>query len=354
MQAPMSALRLSRNGMTASRPETRPDGFARGRKRVLCSLGTANTMSYRLDLDMPIGEALRSAAVSQMTDGASRLREAAGSRASASVAIHDARKDLKQTRSILRLARSGLPADTYRYENRSLRDIGRSLSDARDRAVLVETIDGLQELLVGRVPDQAIHELRTRLLDDVATTTAGSERALVREAADALEQTAARAACWPFENCDEQTLHSGVQRAHQRGRQAFDAVLCEPTVEHLHALRKRVKDLWYHQRLLRAAWPGVLDAHAEQSHQLSDRLGDDHDLAMLAAALLGEDDPVSRTPADLNPLLELIAERRGELQAHARELAARIYAERPKAYGRRVAAYVRVTRVGMAPEGQAA
>ncbi|MGI8729121.1 MAG: CHAD domain-containing protein [Solirubrobacteraceae bacterium] len=310
-------------------------------------------MTYRLDLDMPVGEALRSAAVSQMTDGASRLRTAAGSRASAATAIHEARKDLKQTRSILRLARSGLPADTYRHENRSLRDIGRSLSDARDRAVLVEAIDGLHERLIGRVPEQAVGELRSRLRN-AASATGSSDRALVRDAAAALEQAVERAADWPLENCDEHTLCSGAQRAHERGRRAFDVAACEPTVEHLHALRKRVKDLWYHQRLLAAAWPGVLDAHAEQSHRLSDMLGEDHDLAMLTGALLGEDGPLSSAPADLDPLLELVAERRGELQAHARDLAARVYAERPKAYGRRLSTYVRVTRSGMTSEGQAA
>lgn len=176
----------------------------------------------------------------------------------------------------------------------------------------------------------------------------------MRDAADALEDTVARAARWPLENCDQRTLRSGAQRAYVRGRRTYAAVVSEPTTERLHGLRKRVKDLWYHQRLLAAAWPGVLDAHAQQSHRLSDMLGDDHDLAMLTPGLLGEDGPASRTPADLDPLLELIAERRSELQTQAQDLAARIYAERPKAYGRRVSAYVIAAQAGVSEEDQAA
>ena len=33
--------------------------------------------------------------------------------------------------------------------------------------------------------------------------------------------------------------------------------------------------------LLEAAWPPVMDTLADEAHELSDRLGDDHDLAVL-------------------------------------------------------------------------
>jgi hypothetical protein len=51
----------------------------------------------------------------------------------------------------------------------------------------------------------------------------------------------------------------------------------------LHEWRKRAKDLWYHHRLLKDAWPGPVKAFADEADQLGKLLGDDHDLATLSA-----------------------------------------------------------------------
>lgn len=301
-------------------------------------------MSYRLDLELPIGQAARSVAIEQLRDAAAGLREAR-SHEQAAEAVHNARKDLKKTRSLLRLVRSGLPADAYCRDNRALRDIARSLSDARDGAVLVETLDGLSERLVGLLPEQAVAGLRERLAEQGGSQSSG---ALRRAAASELQAAADQAKTWPLDRCDEVTLHADIQRTYARGRRAFATTQDEPTVTRLHDLRKRVKDLWHHQRLLAQAWPGTLDAMARESHRLSDLLGDDRDLALLAAVLREAGGPASRIPADDDPLRELVAERRGELRAQAMDLAARVYAEKPKAYGRRLSAYLHEARSGEA------
>ncbi len=102
----------------------------------------------------------------------------------------------------------------------------------------------------------------------------------------------------------------------------------EPTTAGLHAWRKRVKDLWYQQRLLEATWPGVAKAQAKEAKRLSKLLGSDHDLAVLADAVA---DPELRV---------LIDERRAELLVEARALGRRVYAERPEAFARRVHRYL--------------
>lgn len=304
------------------------------------------SIGYHLDLDLPVGEALRSVAIEQLRGAALGLRESGSE--GIDDAVHEARKALKKTRSVLRLARPDLPADTYRRENRSLRDIARRLSDARDAAVLVETFDEFTELLVGRLPEPAVVKLRLRLVSD-ATASVPSRHGLAYEAADALDAAVDRAQAWPLDGCDEATLRAGAERAYARGRRASHTAQREPTDEHLHDWRKRVKDLWYHQRLLATAWPEALGTQAEQSHRLANLLGDDHDLAVLHATLVGDGGPMTRTPSDVEPVHELIAERRNELGTQAHELAARVYAEKPKAYGRRLAAYVCAARADAPP-----
>ena len=87
---------------------------------------------------------------------------------------------------------------------------------------------------------------------------------------------------WPLERDSFQALSDGLERTYRRGRRDFRAARSEPTVEALHEWRKRAKQLWYHHSLLRPLWPPVMQAVGDEAHELSDRLGDDHDLAMLA------------------------------------------------------------------------
>jgi hypothetical protein len=60
-------------------------------------------------------------------------------------AVHEARKDLKKLRAVLRLVRDDLGDAVYRSENVRFRDAGRMLSGARDAHVRVETLAALRE-----------------------------------------------------------------------------------------------------------------------------------------------------------------------------------------------------------------
>jgi hypothetical protein len=97
-------------------------------------------------------------------------------------------------------------------------------------------------------------------------------------------------------------------------------------VESLHEWRKRVKDLWYDHTLLRQLWPPVLTAVGDQAHELSDLLGDDHDLAMLAAWVR------EHVPATGPEFFETVERRREELQGQAFALGALLYADKPSAF----------------------
>ena len=54
-----------------------------------------------------------------------------------------------------------------------------------------------------------------------------------------------------------------------------------PSAEHMHEWRKRTKDVWHHLQLLEESWQPVIGAVADEAHELSDRLGDEHDLTVL-------------------------------------------------------------------------
>jgi CHAD domain-containing protein len=292
-------------------------------------------MSYRLDLDEPVPDALRAAALERLERAVRRLRDDHGD--DPVEAVHGARKDLKKARALLRLARPGMPPDVYRRENRTLRDIGRAMSGGRDADVMVETADALGERFAGTHPKRQFAALHRRL----ATYARGrQDEADVGALVGSLEETAARAGSWPLEDCDLATLCAGEKRAYRDGRRALAAARQDPSAERLHEWRKRVKDLWYHHRLLADAWRGPMKAHADECNTLGSLLGDDHDLATLAATLTAADRVDAPPSVDVGALSGLIDRRREELQAQALALGARMYAEKPKAHARRIGGYL--------------
>jgi CHAD domain-containing protein len=289
-------------------------------------------MSYRLDLDEPVPDALRDVATERLERAVRRLREEHGD--DPVEAVHGARKDLKKARALLRLARPGMPRDDYRRENRALRDIGRAMSGGRDADVMVETSESLAERF-GH--NRELAALRRRL---AAYARGRQDGADVDALVDSLRAAAERAASWPFGDCDLAALQAGEKRAYRDGRRAFADAREEASAERLHEWRKRVKDLWYHHRLLANAWRGPLKAHADECDTLGSLLGDDHDLATLAGTLTADDGVDAPPSVDVEELKALIQRRREELQAEAFALGERLYAEKPNAHARRIGGYL--------------
>ena len=308
-------------------------------------------MAYRLAIGDELAGALRACAREQLLGAVAQLERPGGDPARA---VHEARKHVKKTRALLRLARGPLGRAAYRRENGALRAAAARLSAARDADVLVATVDALAARAAGRLPAADFAALRAALAAEAAAAPAraaapapaAAPAAAAPAPADRLavaqELRAARerVAAWPLDGAGWETAVAGIARAYRRGRAAAAAVAEQPTVERLHAWRKRVKDLWYHHRLLAPAWPPVAEAYGEEAHRLSELLGDDHDLAVLRARLERGVALPAAVAADLPPLLDLLDARRGELQRQARRLAARLYAERPEAFERRVGAWI--------------
>ena len=248
-------------------------------------------------------------------------------------AVHTARKDLKKLRSLLRLVRSELGDDLYERSNDELREAGRALGGMRDADVLIETLEDVLGDHEDLIEEGVAVGLRGDLLGQRAR--AASETAMRRAAADAtarIESVADEIPDWP--DVSTEAVAAGLVRAYRRGRKRWREAEDDPTAERLHELRKRAKDHWYHVRLVRDAWPEPLKARADEVHRLADLLGDDHDLAILAERAA----EVITEPDDRADLLAAVEEPRRELQREAFSLAARVYAERPKAFDRRMSA----------------
>jgi CHAD domain-containing protein len=295
-------------------------------------------MAYRLSIADDPASAVRVCAREQLEGAIDQLSDAD---ADPVVAIHEARKHLKKTRALLRLVRSGLPKRVYRDENAALREAGLALSAARDADVVVAAATQLGERYAGRLPAETFEQLRAALADRGAAGTGAEPAGDPAAVLSTLHAALARVGQWPLERAGWDVAIVGSARAYERGRDAFAAARDDPSAELLHAWRKRTKDLWYHHRLLAPAWPEPLAAYGEEAHRVSELLGDDHDLVVLRERI--ERGGLGRQPqaaADRDALLELVDERRAELQAEAFRLGHRLYAESPKGFARRLGRYL--------------
>lgn len=319
--------------------ETRPRDEAEPRSGPGAQAEEAPSRAYRLLEAEDAATGIRRVIVGRLEKATERLREPSDGDALAE-AIHGARKDLKKARAALRLVREELGEKNFKRENRALRDAGHLLSASRDAEVKLGTLESLVEGDAGDAPPgptalwrEALVADRDRIVDADADQT--------EDAVAAIETVLARAPDWRLGRTGWKLLEPGLDTAYGEGREAFEALPAEPGFEAVHELRKRGKDLWYQVRLLRDAWPAVLEPTAEEIHEFTDLLGDHHDLAVLAEDLGGREEIGA---ADRTILRSLIEAEQIALLADARELGARIYAEKPKAFGRRLRAYWRAWR----------
>jgi CHAD domain-containing protein len=245
----------------------------------------------------------------------------------ASAEVHEARKRIKETRALLRLVRSDL-GDDYVVENTWLRDAAHSLTGARDAEAMIETLDKTLK----RTEDRALRQdigrakrsirARSRRLG-TQSTIAGELLSAARTRLPLRSEIPDRFAA----------IGRGLSRTYGAGRRAFHRAIVSHSPTDLHTLRRRVKDHWYQVRLLTTAAPDLLDPYADTIKDLSDFLGEHHDLIVLRDSL--DRDRFSN-------LLDLAEQRREELKGKSLALARIVFAEESRAWRNRMRAYWRV------------
>jgi len=299
-------------------------------------------VTYRLELGETVAAGAARVAREELTSAIDGL--AAADAAGRDKAVHEARKSLKKVRAVLRLVRDGMDPSTYREQNAALRDAGRGMSAARDARVLVDTLDGLTGRFADLLSPGAFSPVRDAL-------AAEHEQLQARRAGDGAGVDGAVAAIGAARDAVDRwdvrdgpsLLPGGLRRIYARGADRFAEARAEPGPERMHEWRKRAKDLWYSTLLVAPAWPGPLGALADEAHTLADHLGDEHDLAVFAERVLA-DPGRFRSEADRATMADLAERRREELRSAALGLGRRVYAERPKAFVRRLAAHTRAWR----------
>ncbi len=294
-------------------------------------------MSYRLEVNEPLAAGIKRIATEQIDSALAQLNDAPEGH---DEAVHDARKRFKKIRAVLRLVRDEIGEEVYKRENICYRDAGRQLSEVRDSAVMVETLDDLTEHFAAQLAPAAFAAGRAKLVlaHQSFKRYILDDQDVLAEVAETIRDARPRIANLPIEHHDFSALRGGLRRVYKRGRNRLADAYDEPLSENFHEWRKRIKYLWYHTRILRPIWRNIFAELADELHDLSDYIGDDHDLAELRGVVQQQPEIFS-DDEEIALLTALIDERRAELETAARPLGERIYAEKPDDFVARVAAY---------------
>ena len=228
--------------------------------------------------------------------------------------IHQARKSIKRARAMLRLVREQLGTRAFSRTNRQLRNVAQSISGFRDAQVVLETFDSISQNAAIR---KILEEQKAVLEGDTLAHTLLWAQEKLESLQSALNEL-------KLDGDGLVPLESGLISFYRQGRKAMSHAHDRPSPVRLHDWRKRVKDHWYHMRLLSAEEVAELASREADLRTLESLLGDAHNLHVLRGVLKPIDEATS--------LLPIIEARETELQSQAFELGERLYQTKPKAF----------------------
>jgi len=275
-----------------------------------------------------------SAAAAQLREASGNLLAEARRRIDApdgddATAVHEFRKAMKRWRALLRLYEPllGAEAEELRVE---ARDLARELAGTRDAR---SAADALADLAEAPLSARTLKTIQARLEGIGASAEAATLTEGLRERMrEALDHASSAAMGWPLDRLGVAAVADGFAASYARARRAIPEDWGSASAEAMHVLRQRVIVHRYQMELAVPLWPKIGRAWVAEAQKLRDRLGHFQDLAVLHNFTA----PHQPLAAWRSRLVPPIAARQAEHAASAARVARRLFAEKPKAFRRRL------------------
>jgi hypothetical protein len=245
-------------------------------------------------------------------------------------AIHDARRGVKKAHAILALVKTA-GGRGLRKDQKTLRRVGRQLSQFRDADARIEIFDRLRKLSPTLLSKRSLSIARKTLLEskDEIRKNGGGRKQLA-DAARQLEKLSRSARTWRPDSRKFGALALALEDIRREGRKAMARARRGGQSDDFHAWRKIVKEYWYQLRLLDECGSAVRK-EIRALHQLETWLGDDHNVVILCEELF--DDPaLVRACHDLDKLRRAAERHQTTLRRQALASGTTIYARDDKRY----------------------
>jgi CHAD domain-containing protein len=287
-------------------------------------------MAFQLKRSKAIGNELARIVMSEVRKASREMAE----RSPGEESVHEARTHVKKVRSVLRLLRKPLGNDYVRLDE-STRSAAHQLSATRDADALAGALDSLRRryhdvfapAALGRA--NATLDVRRRKAHVRLTghRLADIRQSLVHSRRDLRSQIQSVAT--------GRTVRRGITRGYRRARQAMnDATGTNTDDVRLHTWRRRLKDHWYHMRLVEGL-NGYVHPRVRRLKRLQDWLGEHHNLALLRSAILEQ--PRQFGEARIVALiLGCIDKRQATLRRRATRRGRQLFSRKPSSFRKQI------------------
>lgn len=198
--------------------------------------------------------------------------------------IHQVRKRFKKIRALARLVRSGM-GEQYQGINIKYRDLGSTLSSARDAETLVETLCTLK--------DEAAQGGAVEQLEQIGKLLVAERDSISQAVVSLATQLEALAGLlgsfipevngWEISGRQQNAVFKGLEKTYRQTKTAMKRCLRDGSSEQWHEWRKMVKYHCCHMGLVQGMAGPHINARKRELSVLAELLGHDHDLAVLRA-----------------------------------------------------------------------
>ncbi|MBL6445840.1 CHAD domain-containing protein [Fulvivirga sp. 29W222] len=253
--------------------------------------------------------------------------------------IHELRKTFKILRAIFRLIKDEIGKSEYKKENIFYRDLGRQISEIRDKTAVIETMEQLQSQyskefstdLFGPPIKYQLQERRKLENNYVKNNIPGYLKSQI-------DNKLKEGHRWNLSVKAFDQIAPSLKRVYKKGQISLKIAKASRATEDLHEWRKRVKYLRYQIDTLSRIWPGIMGSLEDELHDLSNLLGFDHDLSIVQKQI-SDNLVVFENPVDKALVMAIITSQRNQMQRHAFIQGQNCYYEKPAAFIGRIQAY---------------
>ena len=278
--------------------------------------------------DAGVADTLRAVAHDILTEGRAAIANPDGA-----LAVHDFRKAMKRWRAFLRLLQPYL-GDEGRRIRLEAAELARSLAGARDART---ALDALADLSKGeqKLSHRSFATITARLellrVEAEGSTLTPETRARIDAILAAADQSVK---FWPLATLNYKNITTELAEGYRRARDAIPDDWKSADPEALHDLRKRVVVHRYQMEIVEPLWPRFGQFWVGEVQRLRERLGHHQDL-IIFSQLLAPHQALARWRSRLTPLIDA---RRADHVHTAARIAARLFADSPKVFRRRLLA----------------
>ena len=247
---------------------------------------------------------------------------------------HRIRTTIKRLRSLLRLIRPAVDAAFFDRENGRLRTAARLLSSARDSEVARDTVKTLP--MSGQSGRQAVDAVLSGL--ETRIERAKAHEPDLAEVKRRLEQTRRSVRRLKVHRKEREIIEPAIKAVYRQGRKRMKTAIQTGQDGDYHRWRIRAKNLYYELQFLEPIWPKRLHRMTARLSKLQDRIGLDHDLAVLRAELkktpdaFGGEDKVER-------IVSCLDRQTHKLRRAAAPLGRKIWRKKPSRFARKLTAH---------------